>query len=361
MEKLSICPKSKPPVIDLYIGRGLLKGDFLIELCAKIGHRRALICDAGLKSIYGEALAKHIKADLFTLIGREEEKTRETKQRLEDELFEKGYGADTVILGMGGGIALDVAGFVASTYLRGVPLVLIPTSLLAMVDGAIGNKTGVNTPYGKNQIGNFYYPRAIIEDLDLLKSLPAKEIGNGMAEVLKMGLVYDAGIWELAERHEKKEHLIDELIVRVARSEVDVIEQDPFEHGVRRVLIFGHVIGNAIEIVSHYSIPHGLAVAMGCLVESYLSVRLGYLKEKEMERIEALYREKGFPLKLPQGYRRKDVYEAFLLDKRRSGGVLRCVLIDRIGHAVPFDGEYCRAIPDDHLEAALAWMEKKFS
>lgn len=360
MEKLVIRPKPKPPEIELYVGRGLLKENFLIDLCKKIGHRIVVICDLGLKEIYGEALSRHLKAELITMTGKEADKTRETKQRLENQLLEKGYGADTVIIGMGGGITLDVAGFVASTYLRGVPLVLIPTSLLAMVDGAIGNKTGVNTPYGKNQIGNFYYPKAIVEDLDLLKSLPEKEIANGMAEILKMGLVYDAKIWDLAERHGKKEGLIDDLILHVAKAEVDVIEQDPLEKGIRRILIFGHVIGNALEIVSHYSIPHGLAVAMGCLVESYLSVRMGHLKEKEMERIESLYREKALPLKLPSSYTRQAVCDAFLLDKRRMGGVLRCVLIDRIGHAVPFDGEYCTAISEGHLDEALVWMEKKF-
>jgi 3-dehydroquinate synthase len=235
--------------------------------------------------------------------------------------------------------------------MRGIPLILIPTTLLAMVDAAVGGKTGVDTSYGKNLIGTFYYPKAIFADLDLLQTLPEKEWFNGLAEILKMGLIRDPVIWEMAQKNRKD----PDLILKATQGKIDVVEQDPIEQGMRRILNFGHTIGHALETVSHYEMSHGEAVAIGCVVEAHLSMRLGYLSEKDFEQIQEMYSH--WPLKLPRGYTQSKLLQAMSHDKKKAKGEIRFVLINKIGHAISFEGAYCRTVTLKQLESTLDWME----
>lgn len=263
-----------------------------------------------------------------------------------DALFRAGVGKDGTLIALGGGATTDLVGFIASIYMRGLSLILIPTTLLAIVDASIGGKTAVDTPFGKNLLGTIYPPKAVFADLDTLKTLPEKERFNGLAEILKMGLIYDRMIWE--ER---------EPILQAIQAKISIVEQDPTDKGVRRILNFGHTIGHALEAVADYTIPHGMAVALGCVVESHLSMRLNYLSPLDFASIQARYH--SFFLRLPKEYNRSRFLEALSRDKKNVAGKIRFVLIDQIGHAIPFDGDYCRAVSLEELEDTLNWMEKR--
>ncbi len=318
----------------------------MIAFCEKLGSKTVVICEEGV-----EKIGKKLGLDLLTFPGGEVSKTREMKALLEDELLTRNVGRDTVIVALGGGVTLDLVGFLASTYLRGVPLVLAPTTLLAIVDASLGNKTGVNTPQGKNLIGSFYSPKAIFADLNTLQTLPKKEWLNGLAEIWKAGLIADPALLK------EEVHTAIEKAIRV---KIKILAKDPTEQGMRRILNFGHTIGHAIEKVAEYTIAHGEAVALGTVVESYLSYKLGHLSKKEFGIIQKHYETAGFSLELPPNYRRKDLLAAMNLDKKKAGKDVRFVLIDKIGHAMPFDGAYCTAISSAAKKDMLDWMEAQY-
>ena len=344
MERLTLQPTLTPSITEIYFGM-----DHLVQVCHAISKRGAILADGAIAKTHGALIQKALGYDLISVPAQ---KTREAKQILEDELLKRKLGRDSVIVGMGGGVTTDLVAFTASTYMRGIPLVLIPTTLLGMVDASIGGKTGVDTPYGKNLVGSFYLPKAIFIEPELLKSLPEKEMKNGLSEILKYGLIEDAGIWE------KCAHWKEELSFLIRASigcKVKVVGQD-FEEktGLRRVLNFGHTVGHALEFLSHYEMAHGEAVALGCMAECYLSHILGYLSADALEKILSLYRKLGYAFKKvdPALF-----LEALSMDKKGKGGAARFVLIDRIGHCVPFDGEYCRDVPRKELDRLIEWMK----
>ncbi len=338
------------PSTELFLGNQLLKTDKLLELCGN--QKVVLVADAAIKDLYAVALAKKLRANLLTIPSGEKTKNWDTAQTLIDQLFQVGCGRDTLLIALGGGVTTDLVGFVASIYMRSLPFISIPTTLLAMVDAAIGGKTAINTPYGKNLIGTMYPPQAIFVDFDVLQTLPAKEWLNGLAEILKMGLIRDGSLWEMAQKNGESSAMILQAIL----GKMQVIEQDPMEQGLRRILNFGHTIGHALEAVSLYKMPHGQAVALGCLVEAHLSLQLNYLAKEDFDSILAMY--KKFALTLPKTYTRSHLLQAMAHDKKRAFGQIRFVLIDQIGHAIPFDGAYCRSVSPNELESTLDWMEQ---
>lgn len=310
-----------------------------------------VIADQKIKDLYATKLADQLKAELLLIPSGEKTKGQETALELIEELSKIKAEKETTLVAIGGGMTTDLVGFVASIYKRGIPLIFIPTTLLAIVDASIGGKTAINTSFGKNLIGTFYYPKAIYSDLDTLKTLPESEWFNGFAEIIKMALIYDASIWEVAIKNKKNPLLIFKAI----QAKVAIVEKDPLEKALRRILNFGHTIGHALEKSTNYEIAHGEAVALGCLAESFLSMHLGYLKKMDFEQILRMYH--GFSLKLPKSYVRSKCFQALSHDKKRSLGEMRFVLIDKIGHALPFDGAYCRNVLPDELTTALDWME----
>lgn len=332
----------QPPVCQtaVHVGHGLLKGNL------PLGKQSVLIAEEALQDLYAKPLAARLGITLLLVPSGESAKTGSAKQHLIEELTMQGVGRDTTLVALGGGSALDLIGFVASIYLRGTPLVLIPTTLLAMVDAALGGKNGINLANGKNLLGTVYPPSAVIVDLDLLQTLPKTELFNGMAEIVKMGLIQEPSLLSITD--------LDQLVLAAIQAKISVIEQDPWDRGLRRILNFGHTMAHALEAVSNYRMPHGQAVSLGCVVESYLSMHLGYLPEQEFARIPKT------PVRLPEEYDRKRLCEAMARDKKNKPGEIRFVLIDRIGHALPFDGEYCRSVDLKDIHAALDWMEKTF-
>ena len=336
-----------PPFTDFYIGQNLLSGSALHKVCSK--QRTILIADDNIQELYAVDLANKIQAELLVIPSGERAKSQEVKQNLIDELFKRGCGRDTLLIACGGGVTTDLVGFVASVYMRGLPLMLIPTTLLCMVDACIGGKTAINTSHGKNLLGTLYYPQAIFADLDTLQTLPKKEWFNGFAEIWKMGLIYDSLIWE-------KTRIDPELILQAIEAKVEIVSQDPTEQSLRRILNFGHTIGHALEVISDYEMAHGVAVALGCAVEAHLSMQLGYLSQEDFVQIEKRF--SSFSLQLPKTYTRNKLLAALYHDKKKALGQIRFVLIDKIGHALAFQGDYCRVVTQNALEPTLTWMEK---
>ncbi len=365
MQKLFLKPSLPSIQTEIAIGRGFAQSELFITTCRSLAKRGAVLADANVRAL-ASRIQKSLGTDfaLIPVAGGEASKSRSAKEKLEDELLKRKCGRDSLLIAVGGGVTTDLVGYIASTYMRGVPLVLVPTTLLAMVDAAIGGKTGVDTPYGKNQIGTFYFPKSIFIDVDLLETLPEKEWPNGLAEIAKYGLIHDPAIWDLLEKnshHWRKPETLETLILSSIRVKMDVVEKDPLEQtGLRRILNFGHTVGHALELLSHYEMDHGQAVAIGCVAESFLSHLLGFLPKDALERILRLYQTLGFHSKWPKNLQKEAFLEAMSIDKKSKGGEIRCVLIDRIGHCVPFDGEYCRIIKQKEIEAMVDWMEKNY-
>lgn len=322
---------------ELHIGTNIC--DSVVDFCK---NRAIVVADPALKDFVAS-----LPFETAFIPSGEAAKTTEAATALQHTLFLMGCDRETTLIALGGGATTDLVGFVASILFRGVPLILIPTTLLAMVDAAIGGKTGINTSFGKNLLGTIYFPKDIFIDFQFLKTLPEKELFNGYAEMIKLGLVWDPSILEAAQ---------SEQILKAIRGKLEIVEHDPFDNGLRRILNFGHTIGHGLERALDFSMSHGEAVAIGCLTESYLSRQLGYLSEKDFERICSFYP----PLRLPESYCRQRLFQAMASDKKRSSGNVRFVLIDAIGHALSFEDQYCRSVPDESLIQAVAWMERYF-
>jgi 3-dehydroquinate synthase len=254
------------------------------------------------------------------------------------------------VVALGGGVVGDLAGFVAATYLRGIPFIQIPTSLLAMVDSSVGGKTGVNLPQGKNLVGAFHQPRLVLADIGTLATLPARELRAGFAEVIKTAAIRDAKFFAWLEQNYRKVLALDaQAVARVVRRccevKADVVSRDERESGLRAILNFGHTIGHAMEALADYrGLLHGEAVAIGMIAAAELSVRCAGLKVSEAGRIQQLIAGSGLPTRLGEGYGMPDLLAAMKLDKKASAGRLRFVLLDRLGHAVVSDAVTDREI-----------------
>ena len=317
--------------------------------------RYALVTDALVekwhaKRFYAQLQERGFAVELFSLPMGEACKTRRVKEGLEDALLARGFGRDTTLLALGGGALLDLAGFVAATYRRGIPLVSLPTTLLAMVDASIGGKRGVNTEEGKNLIGAFYPSSLIVIDLTLLDTLEPKEWKNGYAEMIKYGVIASK---ELFAHLERKDSLCWAMKQCIAIKQ-QIVLQDFEEKGLRRMLNFGHTVAHAVEKLLSYQIAHGEAVALGLACESYLSARNGLLSSAVHTRICALLDSYGFSLRLPPSVSLKALLKAMAQDKKAQGARVRFVLLDELGSAASFQGEYCTPVPPHLIEEMYA-------
>ena len=303
-------------------------------------HRVVLIADTTVAHWHGERLRVALGSEaVLTFPAGEAAKTRAQWGALTDALLAQGCGRDTVLVALGGGVTGDLAGFVAATYLRGVPFVQCPTSLLAMIDAAIGGKSGVDTPAGKNLVGAIHHPGIVWIDPTFLDTLPLAARREGLAEAIKHAVIADATYleWLLAAMPTLVDpapipHAIAATLVdRSVAIKADVVAADEREANRRQVLNLGHTIGHAIEQVSGYAIPHGAAVAIGMVAEARLAVRLGLAAADVPDRIVAVLRAAGLPITCPPTLDRTAILAATRQDKKTRGGAVRYALPAAIG------------------------------
>lgn len=329
------------------------------------GPRIAIITDETVADLYGRDLFTLLsnagkEVHFFTFPSGEVYKTRATKEHLENQLFERGLSRDTCILALGGGVVTDLVGYLAATFCRGVPLVLVPTTLLGIVDACIGAKTGVNLPHGKNLVGCLYEPKKILIDSSVLGTLPACELRNGIVEIIKHALLADPllfnALYQGPDLLFSNSTLLEEVIATSCCIKKTIVKEDPHELGKRRLLNFGHTIGHALEKISEYQLPHGEAVALGLLTESHIAMQLGFLSAATLDKIHKLLRLYNLPLKLPSTFSISSCLQALTLDKKSSLGTPRFALIEDIGHPLAFDGIYCTSVPASVLLHSLEWL-----
>ncbi len=324
---------SKPYII--YIGENLY--DFVVD---KLKEKRVyVITDSNVYNLY-EDLLKGLSDHVFVFKAGEESKNYSTLLEIYDFLIEKGADRYSCVVGVGGGVTGDLAGFAASTYMRGIELYHMPTSLLAMVDSSIGGKTGINYHGLKNIVGSFYQPDGVFVDIDFLKTLPDREYISAFAEVVKYGIIMDASLFEFLERNveliKKRDARILKIVVeRSVKNKVDIVEKDEKEKGQRAILNFGHTFAHAIESFTGYSrYLHGEAVAIGMVKAMKVSQKMGLVNDKDVERVKKLLDNLGLPIKMEGEGNAHKILKIMLKDKKNKNFSLRFVLTKGIGSSI---------------------------
>ena len=300
----------------------------LNEFCDK--EKTAIIVDRGVLRLHGDKLSPYQR--LIEIEPGEEQKTLETVNAIYERFLEWELDRTSTVIGVGGGMVCDIAGFAASTYLRGIPFAFVPTTLLALVDASVGGKNGVNYHGYKNIVGTFNQPGFVLCDFDFLRTLPYNELKNGIAEAIKSALVGDATLFSYIEDNKKEISLVNnDAIQRIVfdslNVKIDIVSRDETEKGERRKLNFGHTIGHAIEKV--VKIPHGEAISIGMVASARLSKRKGTLTEKDVKRIELLLSYLQLPIKYEA--ERSIIMDAVRKDKKREGDNIHFVLLNGIG------------------------------
>jgi 3-dehydroquinate synthase len=337
--------ESPPWRTRVVVGRNLLRR--AADDCARLAGpgRIVVVSDARVARLaappFLDRLRKRgVRALLLTFPAGERSKTRETKARLENALASAGIGRDALLVAIGGGVTGDLAGFVAATWHRGVPIVQIPTSLLAMVDAALGGKTGVDVPSGKNLVGAFHQPAALYADLDVLGTLSDREYRCGLAEAVKTAVALDARLFARLERcapglAAREPAGLLEIVIRCLRWKGRVVAADEREAGSRAVLNLGHTVAHAVEAASRFRLRHGEAVAIGIATELQIAERLTGYPAKDTARVVALLRAFGLPTRIPPGLDLEEVLSFARRDKKARAGVVRCSLPGALGRMPP--------------------------
>jgi len=277
-------------------------------------------------------------------------------------MLAKGYGRDSAVIALGGGVVGDLAGFVAGTFMRGIPVVQVPTTLVAMVDAAIGGKTAVDTLAGKNLVGVFHPPAAVLVDPQVLDTLPLRQVRAGFAEIIKHGVIADEAYFRTVASSAEK--LLEKggatgdsmlaVIVHSIEVKAGIVSRDEREEGLRKILNFGHTIGHAIELVSSYELLHGEAVSIGMALEGRLAERIGVAETGTADAIKGALQSAGLPTDLPQSMDRTALLEAMRSDKKGQSGKTRFALPRRIGSMSGSESGWTVSVGDDQLREVLA-------
>jgi 3-dehydroquinate synthase len=329
---------------DILIGNGLLSS--LGECCAAVGlgSRVAVITNPIVNALYGDVVQRSLVAagcvtTCIEIPDGEKYKNADTLADVYDALIEAGIDRKSFIVALGGGVVGDLAGFAAATYLRGIPFVQVPTTLLAQVDSSVGGKTAIDHPRGKNLIGAFYQPRLVLIDVETLSTLPVREYRAGLAEVVKYGVALDQSFFEYLENHgveinEMNRGCLEAVIHRCCQIKAHVVENDEKETGMRAVLNYGHTIGHAFEMLSGYSnLVHGEAVAIGMVLAARISHSLGRCSETEIQKIITLLDLFGLQSE-PPVVSRRELLDAVLTDKKVANGSISFICNSGIGNFV---------------------------
>lgn len=318
-------------------------GTSLEQFAANRGYSRKvlLIDDSNTGHLYGERVLEILKrAGLdpveYTIPAGESSKSFQLAESIYTSAIEHGLDRKSAVFALGGGVVGDLAGFIAATYMRGIGFVQIPTSLLAQVDSSVGGKVAVNHSLGKNLIGAFYQPQAVFMDVNMLDSLPKREISTGLGEIVKYGIIYDSDFFEFLENHKKDAMELERetavhMIARSCEIKAAVVSEDEKESGLRAILNFGHTLAHSIEKNTGYTVyNHGEAVGIGMVGAAYISLKLGRISEAEYNKAVKLIEEMGLPLKA-KGCEAEALYQAIFHDKKTINGHVNWVLMDEIG------------------------------
>lgn len=328
-------------------------------------YRYAVITDSNVQPLYGNQLKSQFEPDtidILTIPAGETSKTREMWSTLTDRMLISGFGRDSAIVALGGGVVGDLAGFVAATFMRGIPLVQMPTTLLAMIDASIGGKTGIDTPAGKNLVGAFHQPAGVLVDPQVLDTLPLREFRAGIAEAIKYGAIADeayfaevaASLPELLAAKGRSSDRLRSIIVHSIEIKADIVSRDERENGLRKVLNFGHTIGHAVELVSGYSLLHGEAVAIGMALESTVAERLGIASPGTAAEIIRVLELAGLPTTVPSGFDLGAVIEAMRSDKKRRMAKTMFSFPLRIGAMAGESSGWTVSVGHDQIREVLA-------
>jgi len=316
-----------------------------------------ILSDDIVKPLYADRVHSYfvksgLKSFQFSFKNGEENKTRATKEYLEDQMLANNLGSDTCLIGIGGGVTTDLAGFIAATFCRGIPLILIPTTLLAMCDAAIGGKNGVNTPLGKNLIGTIFQPKKVIIDPLTLKTLSEKELKAGFSEVIKHAIIADVDFFDYLENVCDPVNHLEKIIATSCKIKSEIVNDA--NKNKRHLLNFGHTLAHAVEIVSDYRISHGEAVAIGMVVESKIAVILGHLKKTEFERIKRIISQFGLNCEIPADISIEKLLEAMILDKKSVQNKTRFVILSGIGACLECNNDYCMTVDEDLIRETFS-------
>jgi len=340
----------------IYIGQNLLSDSQLVSKHIT-GNKVMVVTNTVVAPLYLEQVIQSLEGggkhvDVVTLPDGESHKNLETLNAIFDGLLSKKHGRDTSIVALGGGVIGDMAGFAASCYQRGVEFIQMPTTVLSQVDSSVGGKTAVNHSLGKNMIGAFYQPQAVLIDIDCLNSLPQREFAAGMAEVIKYGIIWDNEFYQWLIEHRceiqslSSEHLIS-MIERCCAIKAEVVAQDEKEHGVRALLNLGHTFGHAIESEQGYgNWLHGEAVAAGTVIAAKTALIMQRISFDEFESIKCIFTSYDLPIVKPVDMTTSQFMEHMAVDKKVLAGQLRFILPKGIGHANVVSGIDNRTLSD---------------
>ena len=343
---------------DIFIGFGLDR-----ELCSFVAHagfsgKALIVSDTNVGGLYGQkakALLSEagLEAELCLIPAGETSKCLREMEKVITACIEQGLDRHSAVFALGGGVVGDLAGFVAASYMRGVPFIQLPTSLLAQVDSSVGGKVAVNHALGKNLIGAFYQPKAVFIDLDRMKTLPKREIYTGLGEIVKYGIIYDADFFAFLEEHPSEILALDpevlpHVIARSCEIKAEVVSKDERESGLRRILNFGHTMAHAIEEETGYvRYHHGEAVAIGMMGAAYISQELGRIGEDVLERVRRLMQRLQLPTQA-EGCTVEHMYRSIFRDKKTVNGKVNWVLMDAVGKVGIDDN-----VPEKMVKAAM--------
>ncbi|MFN2400536.1 MAG: 3-dehydroquinate synthase [Gemmatimonadaceae bacterium] len=355
------------PSYEIYIASGLLSRVADITRGAAPAHRYAIITDTNVGPIYASHLGPQLGEDAtaFTFKAGEESKTRDVWARITDEMLDCGMGRDAAIIALGGGVVGDVAGFVAATFMRGIPYVQVPTTLLSMIDSSVGGKTAVDTPVGKNLVGAFHQPAAVVVDPRALLTLPERQLRSGLAEAIKHGVVADEKYFEtvldvLPNLFQKPDG--DEMLALIEGSvaiKASVVRRDERESGVRKILNFGHTIGHAVESATGFQMLHGEAVAVGMVVESDLAERAGIARTGTADRVLDAVTRAGLPTTIPSSADTELLMRAIRADKKTRAGLVNLALPETIGTMAADSSAWTVSVDDATLRSTLEHAKTK--
>ena len=333
----------------------LALGGFTLVACEPPGSAAPVAPDSGS----GKVLLT------YTVPAGEDSKCRAIKAAIEDFMLLHKCNRDTCMIALGGGVVGDLVGYVAATYMRGVPVIQVPTSSTAMIDSSVGGKTAINVPAGKNLIGAFHQPRLVYADMDLLATLGQRELVEGISEAIKMGCIRLPGLFDLLEAHPQRvmaldRELITSVIYDAVRGKAEVVAADEKEAGLRSTLNWGHTVGHAIEALKSPALMHGECVAIGCVVESELALRMGHetLSREKIERITACFASYGLPVHMPGDLELADLMRKMAMDKKNQGNSIRCTIVTDIGVSItnpqPVDKKLMQTVMSESMTAGRA-------